>query len=60
MGLEDLHNTLIMFIFNVEPSRHPCSKPKIIWSMLMNSSIMIRRAKVKCQINVPWQFTYYS
>ena len=53
MGATDLHNTLIMFFFKTRPSRHPCSIPKIIYGMLMNNSVMMRRTKVKCQIDVP-------
>ena len=58
MGATDLHNTLIMDILKIGPSRHPCSIPMIIYSMLMNNSVMMRRTKVKCQINIPWQFMY--
>ena len=58
MGETDLNNTLIMVIFKIGPSRHPCSIPKIIYSMLMNNFVIVRRTKVKCQINVPWQFMY--
>ena len=58
MGGTDLHNTLIMDILKIGPSRHPCSIPMIIYSMLMNNSVMMRRTKVKCQKNVPWQFMY--
>ena len=54
MGAIDLHNTLIMDILEIGPSMHPCIIPMLIYSMLMNNSVMMRRTKVKCQINVPW------
>ena len=48
MGATDLHNTLIMVILKIGPSGHfQCSIPKIIYSMLMNNSVIVRRTKVK-------------
>ena len=43
MGATDLHNTLIMVIFKIGPSRLLVVKPKIIYSMLMNNSVMVRQ-----------------